>query len=146
MVLDRGRKRFEAWVRKQLRAKTQGVKVGIVEPKSYPDGTQLLEIAMTHEFGTLDIPKRSFLRAWVDGNGRAISAALEKVSIEVSDPKDGVSKALNQLGAWAAGQIQARISRRIAPALSPTTIERKGSSTPLINKNTLRSSITWKVA
>ena len=54
--------------------------------------------------------------------------------------------ALQRLGAFVQGLIQARIVAGIAPVLAPSTLKRKGGkSTPLILTAQLRSSIAFAV-
>ena len=137
-VVDKGKRRFDRWIRDRKKDASHVIVVGIIKPRTYSTGAQLLEIAKAHEFGTQMIPERSFLRAWADEAAQEIRQRFE--SIEKAD-----TNAYERIGAWAAGQVQARISRGILPANHPKTIAKKGSSTPLIDTGLLRSSITWKV-
>jgi hypothetical protein len=56
-----------------------------------------------------------------------------------------VRVALDRLGAKFVGDIQRRIKAHIPPPLQQSTIDRKGSSTPLIDTGVLWSSITHEV-
>ena len=53
--------------------------------------------------------------------------------------------ALQRIGLWAQSEIQQRISDGIPPQNAPYTINKKGSSTPLVDTGQLRSSISFKV-
>lgn len=52
---------------------------------------------------------------------------------------------LDQMGARAAGYCKEAIETGIAPANAPSTIKRKGSATPLIDKGILKNAITHVV-
>ena len=126
------------------------VKVGILAdaPKREQDGTgsmSLLEVAAVHEFGGGDVPQRSFIRATVDEQRPEIERLQHKLAAQVFAGKLDPSSALELLGAKVAAMIQNRIAEGIGPALKPETVERKGSSVPLVDTGQLRSSITWKV-
>lgn len=104
------------------------------------------EIGEIHEFGLGSVPRRSFLAGWVDEKQdelRNVTRAGAKalVSGSITSPL----QFLNQVGAWAVGSIQRRMSENIPPPLAPATIKRKGSSVALIDTGQLRSSITYRV-
>jgi hypothetical protein len=63
----------------------------------------------------------------------------------VIEGKRTSDQVLEILGQRAVGQIQERIASGIAPANAPSTVAKKGSSTPLIDTGVLRSSITYQV-
>lgn len=108
-------------------------------------GATVIEIATINEFG-LGVPERSFIRAWADAkaevhkdNVRKLGRALVKGTVK--DARAG----LGQLGEAYVGEVQARIAGGIAPPNAPATVKRKGSSTPLVDKGILRSSIAARV-
>lgn len=129
------------------------IEVGVLEK----DGAQVhksttgeepvtvIQVAAWHEFGTEDIPARSFLRAYVDENQARLRAMLSALAVSVATGKRTKADALEILGAKMVGEIQARIAAGIDPPLSPATIARKGSSVPLIDTGQLRSSISFRV-
>lgn len=108
-------------------------------------GVTVLEKAIFNEFGTAEIPARSFIRAWVDESQGAIVKALASQARLVVAGKISKEQAIERVGLWAVGQIQARIAQGIDPPNAPSTIARKGSSTPLIDTGQLRSSVSYKV-
>jgi hypothetical protein len=104
------------------------------------------EIGAIHELG-LGVPKRSFIAAWVDEDASAINYQLTNMGkglVRKNNPVP-LETLANQFGLWSVGRIQQRISDGIDPPLAPSTIARKGSSTPLINTGQLRSSITYRL-
>lgn len=125
-----------------------GIKVGILEKEGadvYDDATTVLDVAIWNEFGTQDIPARSFIRAWVDADKPAIIRTLQGLLKKVIAKKLEEDQAMEQFGAWCVGRIQQRMARGIPPKNAPSTIRQKGSSVPLIDTGQLRSSVTYEV-
>lgn len=129
------------------------VRVGVLDdaPKREGEGEggtgsqSLLEVAAQHEFGAGKIPQRSFIRGTVEAKGAEIADLQVSLAGRVLKGKLEPDQALEQLGMKVVGMVQTRIAAGIAPALHPDTIEKKGSSTPLIDTGQLRSSITYRV-
>lgn len=152
--IDRGWKKIMPELLRNA-GKIPEVYVGIPEKegakdKESPDGPSnysLAEIAAVHEFGSEDgtIPKRSFLRDWVDGNRDDIEKFLVRALVAQTEGQR-IEKGLGQLGEYAIGQIKERISDNIPPPLSDATIKRKGSSVALIDTGQLRGSISWEIS
>lgn len=64
----------------------------------------------------------------------------------VIEKKYNLRVALDRFGLWAVGEIQQRIADGIPPPNAQSTVDRKGSSTPLIETGQLRASIKHKVS
>lgn len=152
-VRDNGASKMLAELR-ALGGKT--VRVGILDeaPKRESPGkgkkasrATLLEVAAVHEFGApaAGIPNRSFIRATVDLKAAEIQATRDKLAAQVAEGKITAQVALERLGAFVQGLVQARIAEGIGPALKPETVARKKSSKPLVDTGQLRSSVTWLV-
>jgi hypothetical protein len=107
----------------------------------------VLDLATIHEFGSTDgrVPQRSFLRAYVDEHGAQILNWQRALALQVGAGQLDVRQALELLGLKVAGAIQAYIAAGIAPPNAQATIDRKGSSTPLIDSGQLRSAITHQL-
>lgn len=105
---------------------------------------RVIDIAQIHEFG-LGVPERSFIRAWFDANEPKAKEALTRLLNEVVLGKLSANAAIEQFALWCVGGIQQRMANGIPPPLSPITIDRKGSSVPLINTGQLRSSISYEI-
>lgn len=152
-VRDRGWKallqRVQDWARAPGR-----VRVGVLDdtPKDAHDGkpgsASLVEVAAIHEFGApaANIPERSFIRATVDIERDEIQKLQGAVARRVVKDAITARQGLGQIGAKVVAMMRRRIRAGIAPPLQPATIERKGSSKPLIDTRQLVSSLTWKVA
>lgn|SRR5574342_207575 len=103
------------------------------------------EIAAIHEFGLGGLPQRSWLRGWCDGQAAMIHRTLAELARRVVAGKMDEERALSLAGAKFQGSIQARIRAGVPPPNRPSTIARKGSSTPLVDTGQLRASVTWLV-
>lgn len=130
------------------------IKIGIIgDDASEPYGTKLgtssptvAAIAEFHEFG-YGVPRRSWLRDWFDETAFVQDTQkerLKRVAVEVERGGD-LGELLEVVGLVMVGEVKERIAAGISPALAQDTIDRKGSSTPLIDTGQLRSSITHLV-
>lgn len=118
---------------------TKRVRVGVFgDAGSYEDGASVLEIASFHEFG-IDVPRRSFIVDWFDSKQGEIKAKIKALAVAYGRGRLTLDQGLEQLGQWAVGSVQERMSAGIPPPL----VAREG--TPLIDTNLLRSSISYKV-
>lgn len=135
------------------------VDVGIREQdggdKEAGNDLTLAQIAAVHEFGSsirhgrsggesVLVPERSFLRGWEHENRpeavRRIGKAVERVLLRDESP----DRALGQVGLWAVRGVRRRIRSGIEPELAPSTIRRKGSTTPLIDTGRLINTIDFE--
>lgn len=150
-VVDRG---ANAMLKSMAEAsKPATVKVGVIGQEASAghklSALTMVAIATIHEFGLGPAykkkgPNRSFIRAYVDEKEATLKKRLRGIGEHVLRGKS-VRMGLEQFGLLTVGEIQQRISAGIPPALDQSTIDRKGSSTPLINTGQLRSSITHQV-
>jgi len=104
-----------------------------------------LDVGTWMEFGTDHVPERSFLRETIAVKRNEIETRLAAEVRKVLTGKQGVDAAMEHVGQFVVGLCQARIKEGIGPELDQSTIDRKGSSTPLIDTGQLRSSITYEV-
>lgn len=129
------------------------LQVGIVQGKGAEEATEsgatLAEIGAVHEFGTKDgrIPERSFIRRTLEAKRARINDTFRRAAGAIVENRISVDDALNQLGSYVAGEIQATIKTgpHIPPPLSPATVAAKGSSRPLVDTGRLAQSISWRV-
>ena len=123
------------------------IAVGVLERDAQTEdgAVTVLDVGTWNEFGTVGIPSRSFIRDWVDGNRKRAQGILKKLLQRVIAGELTEDAALEQFGAWSKGEIQARIARGVPPPNAASTVKRKGSSTPLIDTEVLRSSIDYEV-
>jgi hypothetical protein len=133
---------------KRLDGKARTLTVGIHEAEAgAPSGDGKLtvgEVATINEYG-LGVPERSFLRSWADTGAADHKATLRRIGENVIKGKGTPEQGLEQAGLKFVGEIQAKIAGGVPPPNAPSTVARKGSSTPLIDTGQLRSSIRHKV-
>lgn len=146
----------------RLREKARAVEVGVLgaearaEKEQAPPGpgakkakkakrvVTVGEVAGWAEFG-IGQPRRSWLVDWIEANGSALAERTRIETRAIIEGRRTKAQALGRLGLWIQGEIQQRISNGVAPPNAQATIDRKGSSTPLIDTNQLRSSIATRV-
>ena len=139
---------YKALAKQVFGIKKPLVNVGIhaAEGSKIPKGGKatVLEYGTYNEFG-LGVPERSFIRGTADAKGkewRDFAASRMRLVIKGELTKE---QALEQMGLRFQSNMQKRISDGISPPNAPSTIAKKGSSKPLIDTGTLRSSITYSI-
>lgn len=143
--IDHGWKELD----RRVRAFGRGhVLVGVLGPKADAphrgSGLTVADVASFNEFG-LGVPERSFIRATMDENEGKLMRLTAETGRGVVLGTLAPEQSLGLVGEFAVGLIQERISDGIPPANRPSTIAKKGSSTPLIDEGQLRQSISHKV-
>lgn len=128
------------------------IKLGVFgsEKHANPDGSpgpltvaQLLEI---HELG-LGVPERSVLRAWAEKHEGDIQNDMRAAVRQTLLGRLSPERAAKLLGVRWVGQLQVFISTgQVQPPLAESTIDRKGSSTPLLDTAQLKSALTFIAA
>lgn len=153
VLLDKG---YDAFIKRtKAMAKPLALTVGVhagpgSEAKEAPEGRKpsavtVLDVANWMEFGTATVPARSFIRAWADENAARCKVEIAAAMRAVAKGKLSQDQALELLGLKFVGMIQERISKGIPPPLDQKTVDRKGSSVPLIDTGQMRASITSEI-
>ena len=122
------------------------VKVGL--PKDslpYPDGTSVIDVGLWNEFGTVNIPERSWLRPGIRKNIKKYKRINKQLLKKVTQGSLTMKKALNKLGAIAAGDVKENITSIRKPSNKPATVRQKKSGNPLIDTGHMRSQVTYEV-
>lgn len=114
---------------------------GALTPAS---GLTVAEVAAFHEFG-LGVPQRSFIRSWFDEAIEENRALIHSQLRLVVQRKLTLDVALERIALKLEANIKRRIRNRIPPPLAQSTIDRKGSSVPLIDTGQLRNAIRARV-
>ncbi len=143
---------YRAMLARLTRA-SSGVKltVGIHERKGNEEhaganGLTIADVGAFHEFGLGTNPRRSFIADWSDEREEDHRSAIRKVANAVVSGKlRSLEQGLERLGSLFVGEVQKRMAEGILPELKEATIDRKGSSVPLIDTGVLRSSITYEI-
>jgi phage gpG-like protein len=129
------------------------VRVGVLADKGgsagHGDGGMtVLQVATIHEFGApaAGIPERSFIRSTATNKEPEAAKMAERLAKAVVEGRMKPEKALDIYGTWFAAEVKKTITEQdIPPPLQPETIERKGSSKPLVDSGQLVQSITHEV-
>lgn len=116
-------------------------------------GESYVMIANVHEFGVIIskatgnivIPERSFMRSTFDEKERDWAKFMESRLKKVLNFQMTVEQMYDQVGAKAVSDIQKKIRDLRDPPNAESTIEKKGSSNPLIDSGDMRRRVTWKV-
>ncbi|MFH0902139.1 MAG: hypothetical protein V2A73_16025 [Pseudomonadota bacterium] len=119
-----------------------------VEHKAEEGTVPTALIAATHEFGSpkRHIPARPMLRFVADQHGKEYRALAKRLWDELLAGKlPSVESALTILGARIEADVKRRISDGPFEPLSQRTIDKKGSSQPLIDTGAMRAQVTNRV-
>jgi len=115
-------------------------------------GSDIVKYATENEFGTDNIPERSFLRGMIDEKKEKISELIAKNKEKYMFMKNGYEKFLRILGLFGQDAVKDRISnsKKWAKPNTPFTIARKSKGkrikdTPLIDTGRLRASIVYQL-
>jgi len=157
MVKTRGGDRLEAELERIEREMKQAtVRVGFLENATYPDGTQVSEVAAANEYGhrigaapeagakddRLSVPPRPFFRNMIAKKKSGWPKALARL---LRTSGYNTEYALLQAGEGIAGQLRQSISELKSPPLKQSTIDRKGFSKPLIDTGHMLNSVDYEV-
>lgn len=102
-------------------------------------------IAAWNEFGTENTPSRPFMRNAFDKNEAELSKRIAAEWAAITAGKKTTEHSLQLLGAWFQNKIQMEITQGDYVANSQQTIDRKGSSRPLIDTGHMRQSIRYVI-
>jgi len=121
-------------------------------PHSSGSKASVTDIATFNEFGTISkkgnphIPARPFVRTTIDDNFRKLVKLNRRLFYRMSKGDMTTVRALKILGLEIQSLMQKKIVDIKEPPNAPSTIKRKGSSSPLQNTGRLKQSITFVVA
>ncbi len=93
---------------------------------------------------TIKIPERSYLRAAIDENRQRILRFVDQQGINLIVKGQSIKKTLNALGLFGVSLVKAKIIKGPFVPNAPSTIRKKKSSKPLIDKGRLFGSITHR--
>lgn len=115
-------------------------------PYAGPGTLDAAGLALIHELGTRDgnIPKRPANRMAFDNNEDAIDKKQKALYYRVLRGMSA-AQAVKQLGIWYEAKLRLSYLRGPFKPNAPATIEKKGSSRPLIDTKNLVNSITSKL-
>lgn len=126
------------------------VTVGVQGTEAAEDrgfGMSNVKLALVHEFGSKDgrVPQRSFIRSTIDRERRLLLRMLKRAARNTAT-YGNVARHLGIVGEKAQAEMVRTIDQSIGlKALAQSTIDRKGSTRPLLNTSGLKRSISYKV-
>lgn len=147
-VRDNGAARLRAALRARAASAVEVGVLGADAAKAYDEGDEpitVADVARWAEFG-LGQPRRSWLKDTIEIKRAELLERMRAEAQAVARGERTKPEALTRIGLWIEGEIKQRIANGIDPPNAETTIERKGSSTPLIDTGQLRSSITHRLS
>ena len=162
----RGGKKLDAFLRKAKTAKgVNAVEIGFYSTAKYPDGTSVTNVALWQEFGfeskyfpvqakdgtwifikrqtPKQIPERPFFRQSI---AKMPDRILPILKAEVN-PRTMVidRRTATLVGMEGQSIIKDQIVLLREPANAQSTIDMKGSSSPLVDTSFMRNNATWRI-
>lgn len=130
-------------LRKSMLGKQAYVKIGVLSKA----GSEVVAIAVAHEYGTKQVPQRSFIRSAFDLHRNRYVHELRQLVKQIYGGKRSIDEVLGIMGLRIQTDIKAGITqgKGIPPPNARATIRRKGSSRPLIDTGRMLGSIIWQV-
>jgi hypothetical protein len=107
----------------------------------------MAQLGAVHEFGapSRNIPQRSFLAATFEEKQQEMIETVIRVTDKLAKGQIKFDRVHDQFGLLAQKWVVQRINNGIDPPLKRATIQRKGSSRPLVDTGRLRASIKYEV-
>jgi len=123
------------------------VTVGIHEDAADPPEGEInmATLGAVQEFGNDRIPARPWLEPGFHVGDEDYSDIMKDAVAQAIEDGKGMDQAMNQVGLLAVGNVQQYMTELKAPANAESTIKRKKSANPLINKGAMRAAVTYKV-
>lgn len=133
-------------LKKELVPGKYAVRIGLPDNGQAAEGDlTLAELGTILEYGTATIPPRPFLENGVRIAKDKIAQVSEKLLASIVKGKRTITEGLEVIGALAVSAVQENIAQGDFAPNAQSTIDRKGSSRPLIDTGRLRQSITFLV-
>ena len=144
--IDKG---FKEAIKKLQALKSKTLQAGILANAGTNNetGTLIAEYACANEFGTKNIPARSFIGTTCDEQSKKWDAQIDKIIDKVIEGSSAnVEQLIGLFGEQIIGDIKDTITYRdILPKLKEQTIKRKKSSKTLIDTGIMRNSINFEI-
>jgi hypothetical protein len=107
----------------------------------------IVDIATFQEFGTVAIPSRPMVRHTFDEERGDLEAFIEREIDDVMQGKQSAKRAYDRIGLKGVALLQQTITKADdwAEPLEQATIDKKGSTKPLIDTGRMRASVTYAV-
>ena len=128
-----------------MRLQDGSITVGVhKDTGSYENGETVVNVATYNEYGTPDIPERSFLRSTIAANRAKYKKEFEKAYLEAIRGGMNLRASAAFIGNVARDDIKQKITDIKEPPNAASTVAKKGFDDPLIETRKLWASIKWK--
>lgn len=142
-IVDRG---WNAIKRQLELADSKVIAVGVLDGSApHPAGPTMGEIATWNHYGTETIPARPFITRPIDLKNAELRTLVQRLMRGISLGKITAGHAAEILGQKLRDTCVAAINAREFEPNAQSTIDRKGSSTPLVDTGQLKGAITYQV-
>ena len=134
------------WFKRAARTVKARRRSGLKVKAGYPlerVSADIVARAIFNEFGTRTIPERPFMRNAINGNRSVYRNMIRRYSKPILRGQMTERQALELIGAKAVGDIQESIRSNTPPPNAPATVERKGSSSTLIDTGEMRQATSY---
>lgn len=127
------------------RSRNSTVEIGIHEGSTTPEGLTIAEYAMYNEYGTDEIPERSFMRSTFDENLGGFKTLIARQWGRFIRGESTIFRALSRIGMEHETQVKQKIRDLKTPPNAPYTIAKKRSDNPLIDTSAMVNSVRYVV-
>jgi len=118
------------------------LRVGFLEGETYPDGTNVAQVAYWNEYGTVTAPPRPFFRQMIAAKSPGWGAALGK-NLTATDYNTDL--ALKRVGSGIKDQLTRSIVDFASPANAPSTAAQKGFNKPLVDTGQMQRAVDFDI-
>ncbi len=110
----------------------------------YNNGMNVVTVATFAEFGTVNAPKRPWLRGWFDENTDLVKFWMRNEFVRVVAGEQTRQEALDNVGRRCVHGIKQRILDGIKPDNAPATVAKKGFGLPLFETGKFLNAIGFR--
>jgi len=121
------------------------VKVGVLSGEGENDGVSVAFYGAVNHYGNGKIPARPFMDAPSTTGRNELNTLRPKLLKAMTEGSMSLEQGLNALGLKGQSTIQRKIQQTTSPGNAQSTIDKKGSSHPLIADGRLLGAISYEV-
>lgn len=140
--IDKGWKRVKTELRRMDKAY---VKIGLLQNAGRSGKTSLAMIGFWNEFGTRNIPARSFIRSTEAEKRSTYTLVARREADKIIRGQSSVFRSLSLMGQLAESHVKKKITVIRRPRNAASTIAKKGFDNPLIHTGRMRASVRYVV-
>lgn len=112
---------------------------------SYKDGTPLVVVAASNEYGSSTTPARPFMAKSFNDNFSQIKSACALAEKKIVEKGASIQDTLSELGVFIKGLVQKTITDGDFAPNAPSTIKHKRSNHPLIDTGRMRQGVDYRI-